>query len=1020
MIATAQEQLNITSDPKPLPAAALFKAYDEVLPQHGIDPDSDHHLSTLVFRVGGEQGDGTLLQKFQAILARMGIVLEFRNTSVSLSSSSPPSISSDPPNVDDSGVDRTKGPRSQGLPRYAANSSSAPASLVLPPVVLDADIEVSANGFVAAKTAELLSAVDGWKYVATRKQLSSRSNDTLPQPSHNSQIDVIALEGPHLDTANSIQFHPVYINLSDQSITRRATLDAGIDQWRNELSKPQKRETDDKMWSDQGQLRNAPIRHQPQSNAPQIDTRPHTGTGASRAGSTDVEKLDNGLAKGDGLFAMSNKALVKLSPVASIANSTLFAPPRTFNLSSVSAGKMQDDEQLLTRASRARQIYLASRVFNHWADRTAVRLEREGVARRHMLRFRCFRGWSQIPSSRTPVIDQLRTITAVQKLQRAIAYQDEQLGVAASAIALGYRLKNAATICAIWLCCQMVQVARRRKAYLNISNTTRRWVSQLNEHVTMALATRGLRQHYARMDMLRRWRGQAQKGARRFVAAQMTGLSRVALSYLEEWAMQTEAKQIAALYCQHVLIEKATTIQCQWNLRARAHAFTGRNEYLTVIHAVDKWSQSTTVDNHKIQLTKHCYTKQRTFDVLYLFSQFKVTLSKLSGLSSRARLYIVAMHTLRVLDTAVERRKGETKETLRRHLMIRYTQVSSARKKRTFFLALNRWKATAAQSSSNETFAIRAKASDDRQQQHAAIIMWMRKMQQGLLVQVSARQYFAQVYVEAWGAQSAEEEQQGLYAWELWTSGMQHQCLKRWTISALQRSGQGHAANMAKQRYNNDKRSRALQYWRQISGNTRNLRASHDQWRTPIQTQRRVFRSGLRALSTQRHLSKRSLDEQDYRAKITETPTRWTGLPLAMSIALPSKAMVSVKDKGGGSSPFSSIDKENHPLKSTSTVQISGMSLADLPSTTPQASLPSDLELEPLSVNNPASRGLSRGPAGKTVHAKALAQDSPRLFLRSTSRLRLDNPRADNESRVARYRNIDANGRIPSERVGQQ
>lgn len=77
VVAAAQHQLDNAPDPRPLPAAVLFKAYDDVLPDFGIDPDSDDHLSAFIFRIGGEQGHGTLSDKFQAILRRMGIVLEF-------------------------------------------------------------------------------------------------------------------------------------------------------------------------------------------------------------------------------------------------------------------------------------------------------------------------------------------------------------------------------------------------------------------------------------------------------------------------------------------------------------------------------------------------------------------------------------------------------------------------------------------------------------------------------------------------------------------------------------------------------------------------------------------------------------------------------------------------------------------------------------------------------------------------------------------------------------------------------
>ncbi|KAL3960483.1 hypothetical protein ACCO45_005600 [Purpureocillium lilacinum] len=89
IVAAAQDELDHAPEPKPLPAAVLFKAYDEILPTFGIDPDSDHHLSAFIFRIGGEQGNGSLSDKFQLILGRMGIVLEFGdNSTVSAPTSS--------------------------------------------------------------------------------------------------------------------------------------------------------------------------------------------------------------------------------------------------------------------------------------------------------------------------------------------------------------------------------------------------------------------------------------------------------------------------------------------------------------------------------------------------------------------------------------------------------------------------------------------------------------------------------------------------------------------------------------------------------------------------------------------------------------------------------------------------------------------------------------------------------------------------------------------------------------------
>ncbi|ODA80539.1 hypothetical protein RJ55_03498 [Drechmeria coniospora] len=95
VVAAAQNQLDHATNPKPLPAAVLFKAYDIILPTFGIDPDSDHHLSAFIFRIGGEQGSDTLFEKFQAILSRMGIVLEFGDNTIS-SGHTAPSISQSP------------------------------------------------------------------------------------------------------------------------------------------------------------------------------------------------------------------------------------------------------------------------------------------------------------------------------------------------------------------------------------------------------------------------------------------------------------------------------------------------------------------------------------------------------------------------------------------------------------------------------------------------------------------------------------------------------------------------------------------------------------------------------------------------------------------------------------------------------------------------------------------------------------------------------------------------------------
>ncbi|SPO00489.1 related to RAV1 - similarity to Drosophila DmX gene [Cephalotrichum gorgonifer] len=80
IVAAAQESLNQLPEADRLPTNELFQAYDAVLPAYGIDPEDDQHLSRLVFRIGGERGNGTLLEKFRAVLSRMGIEVVFDDT----------------------------------------------------------------------------------------------------------------------------------------------------------------------------------------------------------------------------------------------------------------------------------------------------------------------------------------------------------------------------------------------------------------------------------------------------------------------------------------------------------------------------------------------------------------------------------------------------------------------------------------------------------------------------------------------------------------------------------------------------------------------------------------------------------------------------------------------------------------------------------------------------------------------------------------------------------------------------
>ncbi|SPQ20599.1 cf5cfd0c-4526-4063-9946-97da0b0c6349 [Thermothielavioides terrestris] len=57
-----------------LPTNALFLAAEQILPQHGLDPENGpSHISRLIFKIGGQRSGNTINDKFNAVLGGMAI-----------------------------------------------------------------------------------------------------------------------------------------------------------------------------------------------------------------------------------------------------------------------------------------------------------------------------------------------------------------------------------------------------------------------------------------------------------------------------------------------------------------------------------------------------------------------------------------------------------------------------------------------------------------------------------------------------------------------------------------------------------------------------------------------------------------------------------------------------------------------------------------------------------------------------------------------------------------------------------
>jgi protein SFI1 len=77
IVVLAQELLPKLPDRERLPTNALFNAYYDILPRVGVNADYDSRYARILFKIGGLRGQGTLYEKFEEILSRMGIEIEF-------------------------------------------------------------------------------------------------------------------------------------------------------------------------------------------------------------------------------------------------------------------------------------------------------------------------------------------------------------------------------------------------------------------------------------------------------------------------------------------------------------------------------------------------------------------------------------------------------------------------------------------------------------------------------------------------------------------------------------------------------------------------------------------------------------------------------------------------------------------------------------------------------------------------------------------------------------------------------
>ncbi|KAI9825757.1 MAG: hypothetical protein M1819_000475 [Sarea resinae] len=374
-------------DAERLPFRALFAAYDQVLAQIGIDPDHDQVYFRFLFRMGDARIPGdTLYQKFEALLEQVGIVLE----------------------IDEDGSREVT--REIGYPGSDFN---------------DADVTTGNNSCDGPRTRPRAASVDTvYNIDGDTTQKSTRRALSLSPVSEVRRSSRAASWTPERTQPWGVSGMGVSFRESARNVQRSRTSNRSFSGGSNHRL-PQYEDSSDRSESHQGK-RNIP----PKADIPTpSDTENRSATSTLQAESSRNSKPP--LQHPSKAQMIVESSTFYFRRMMSGVVRTLFHKWRAAALQALEDHQWMEDlaiahdrftllragfsnwratlhekrerdeterffQKLEQRAGRARDLFLATKAFTHWAQCASVEVQRTSIARRHILRTRYFNAWRDI------------------------------------------------------------------------------------------------------------------------------------------------------------------------------------------------------------------------------------------------------------------------------------------------------------------------------------------------------------------------------------------------------------------------------------------------------------------------------------------------------------------------------------------------------------------------------------------------------------------------------------------------
>ena len=292
------------------------------------------------------------------------------------------------------------------------------------------------------------------------------------------------------------------------------------------------------------------------------------------------------------------------------------------------------------RAARARDLYLLHVAFTHWSIYANEQVQRTALARRHIVRTRIFNAWRDITAVNELKVRRqvLKKFFSLWKYRQAVASGDENFAVQK------YEANLAEKICKQWiqkLCTvkaitwwaestkrrtlfRWIVVSHRSwEAHRNAEDERRlkltwgawrTWRTKIETQVQQTQEAEQYHRHHMRLVPLRKWRHET-----RMVPATITVQTEVSLRLLREsfetWLNHTRQERRASAIDRMKIIEEALT---NWKYKSRTSM---------VRSLIEKNSKTTTL--FKWIVAQRCSERRRKIDAKLLNGYFHIWIQKM-------------------------------------------------------------------------------------------------------------------------------------------------------------------------------------------------------------------------------------------------------------------------------------------------------------------------------------------------------------------------------------------------------